>query len=108
VGNPKAVLAFLVGLLALAVLVGGAAVAHFREEVDLYRAIAAVPLGGLLALVALSLARRARFEHQRTLGRSGGRVLAALGRFLGAVALLAAITAALALVVFAVLTLALD
>jgi hypothetical protein len=107
-GNPKAVLAFLVSMLALAVLVGGAAAAHFREEVGLYEAIGAVPLGGLLALAALSLARRARFEHQRTLGRSGGRVLAALGRFLGGVALLAAVTAALALVVFAVLILALD
>jgi hypothetical protein len=106
--NAKAVLAFLVGLLALGVLVGGAVVAHFREEVGLYQAIPAVPLGGLLGLVALSLARRARFEHQRTLGRAGGRVLAALGRFLGGVAVLAAVTAALALIVFAVLTLALD
>jgi hypothetical protein len=107
-GNPRAVWAFLVSLLALGVLVGGAVVAHLREEVGLYEAIAAVPLGGLLGLVALSLARRARFEHQRTLGRAGGRVLAALGRFLGGIAVLAAITAALALVVFAVLTLALD
>lgn len=107
-GNPRAVWAFLVSLLALGVLVGGAAVAHFREEVGLYEAIGAVPLGGLLGLVALSLARRARFEHQRTLGRAGGRFPAALGRFLGGAAVLAAITAALALVVFAVLTLALD
>lgn len=107
-GNPRAVWAFLVGLLALGVLVGGALVAHFREEVGLYQAIPAVPLGGLLGLVALSLARRAGFEHQRTLGRAGGRVLAALGRFLGGIAVLAAVTAALALAVFAVLTLALD
>ena len=107
-GNPRAFWAFFVGLLALGVLVGGAVAAHFREEVGLYQAIPVVPLGGLLGLVALSLARRARFEHQRTLGRAGGRVLAALGRFLGGVAVLAAITAGLALVVFAVLTLALD
>ena len=107
-GNPRAVWAFLVGLLALAVLVGGAVAAHFREEVGLYQAIPAVPLGGLLGLVALSLARRARFDHQRTLGRAGGRAPAALGRFLGGVAVLAAVTAGLALVVFAVLSLALD
>lgn len=99
---------FVLALLALGVQIGGATAAHLREEVGLYEAIGVVPAGALLALVAISLARRARFEHQRTLGRSGGRVLAALGLFLGVVALLAAITAALALVVFAVLTFALE
>jgi hypothetical protein len=99
---------FVVALLALGVQVGGAAAAHLREEVGLYEAVGVVPAGGLLALVAISLARRARFEHQRTVRRSAGRVFAALGLFLGIVALLTAITAALALVVFAVLTFALD
>jgi hypothetical protein len=108
VRNANAVWAFLVALLALAVLVGGAAAAAVREEIGLYQAIGAVPAGGLLALLSLSLARRARWQHQRTLGRAGGAGLAATARYIGALALLVAITAALALAVFAVLLLALE
>jgi hypothetical protein len=108
VRNARAVWAFLTALLALAVLVGGAAAAAGREEIGLYEAIGTVPAGGLLALLSLSLARRARWEHQRTLGRAGGAGLAATARFVGAIALLAAVTAALALAVFAVLVLALE
>jgi hypothetical protein len=106
--NAKAVWAFLTALLALAVLVGGAAAAALREEIGLYEAIGAVPAGGLLALFSLSLARRARWQHERTLGRAGGAGLAASARFLAALALLVAITAALALAVFAVLLVALE
>jgi hypothetical protein len=105
----KAVWGLVVALLALAVMSGGAAVAHLREDFDLFwEAIGLVPAGALLALVAISLGRRARFEYQRTVRRSTGRVVATLAVFLGVVALLVAITAALALVVFAVLTFALD
>jgi hypothetical protein len=52
------------------------------------------------------LARRARLEHDRSLGRSGGRGLAAVARVLGGFALLLSITGLLAIGVFAVLTLA--
>jgi hypothetical protein len=104
----KGLWSFIVALLALGVQIGGGALAHLREEVGLYEAIGVVPAGGLLALVAISLARRARFEHQRTLGRSEGRVLPALGLVFGVVALLTAITVGLSLVVFAVLTFALE
>ena len=106
--NAKAVWALLTALLALAILVGGAGVAAVREEIGLYEAIGAVPAGGLVALFSLSLARRARWQHQRTLGRAGGAGLAMTARFLAAFALLVAITAALALAVFAVLLLALE
>jgi hypothetical protein len=54
------------------------------------------------------LGRRAKTEHVRTLGRSGSRGFVWLARFLGAVALLLAVTAALALAVFAVLVLVLE
>jgi len=52
------------------------------------------------------MARRARLAHDRSLGRVGGRVLATAARLLGGLALLLAITGALAFGVFAVLTLA--
>jgi hypothetical protein len=108
VENAKAVWAFLTALLALAVLVGAAAAARLLSQVGLVEAVPAVPVGLLLAVLALSLGRQARFEHQRTLGRSGGARLATAARGLGMLALIVAITAALALAVFAVLTLALD
>jgi hypothetical protein len=95
-------------LLALGVLLGAAAAARFIDQVGLAEAAPAVPLGLVLSLVSLSLARRARFEHQRTLGRVGGTGLAAAARVIATVALIVAVTASLALAVFAVLTLVLD
>jgi precorrin isomerase len=106
--NPKAAWALVTALLALGVLVGGAAAARLMSQVGLVEAVPAVPVGLVLALASLSLGRRARFEHQRTLGRAGGAGLAAAARGLGTIALIVALTAALALAVFAVLTLALD
>jgi hypothetical protein len=108
VRNPRASWSLLTAVLALAVMVGAAAAASVSADVDLWEIVAGVPVGGLLALVALSLARRARWEHQRTLGRAGGAATAALARFIATLALLVAVTAALALVVFAVLTFASD
>jgi hypothetical protein len=107
VGNPKAFWALLMAVLALAVLVGAAAASRLKD-IGLTETVAAVPLGLLLALVSIALARRARFQHQRTLGRAGGAGVAAMARGLGTIALIVAVTAALALVVFAVLSLASD
>ncbi len=106
--NPKAVWALVTALLALGVLVGAAAAGRLLDQVGLTEAAPAVPIGLVLALVSVSLARRARFEHQRTLGRVGGAGVATAARVLGLVALIVAVTATLALAVFAVLTLALD
>jgi hypothetical protein len=103
--NPAAVWALLVSVLALGVLVGGAAAAEYLDEVGLAEAVGAVPLGALLALLSLSLARRARDVNQRTLGRAGGTGLAAVARSLGTVALLLAVTAVVALAFFLVLIL---
>jgi len=105
-GNPKAVWALVTALAALGVLAGGLLAANYSSQVGLYQAIPAVPIGLVLAFLALRLARKARFEHQRTLGRAGGAGLATAARILGGLALLIGITAALALGVFAVLTLA--
>ncbi|TMJ96593.1 MAG: hypothetical protein E6G67_04780 [Actinobacteria bacterium] len=106
--NPKAVWSVLVGLLALGVLFGGAVAAGVLTSVHWQEAIAVIPVGGILAVLALRLGRLARWDNQRTLGRAGGTVLAAAGRGLGMLALLIAVTAALAFVVFAVLLLVLS
>jgi hypothetical protein len=105
-GNRKAVWAFLLALAALGVLAGGLAAAHFSGDVGLYQAIPAVPIGLVLAFLSVRLARRARLEYHRSLGRIGGKGLATAARILGGLALLVAITAILALGVFAALTLA--
>ena len=106
--NARAVWAFIFALLALGALCGGAAAARLSERVGFVEAVGAVPLGVFLALVSVSLARRARYEYERTLGRAGGRGLAVVARSLGAIALILGVTAALALGVYAVLALILD
>ena len=106
--NWKAVWALVTALLSLAAFAGAAAAARYQDEIRLVDALVAVPVGLVLALGSVFLARRARAEHQRTLGRSGNRGVIAFARFLGTVALLLAITGALALGVFAVLVLAYD
>ena len=106
--NLKAVTSVLCGLLALGVLVVGAGAARYVDEVGLREASIAVGAGFLLALLTISLARRGRFDYQRTLGRKGGAVAAKTGKFLGVVALLASLTAALAIGVYLILTLVLD
>jgi hypothetical protein len=103
VRNWRAVAALLVALLALAVLFGAGYLADTRGDVSWLQAAAAVPVAGLLSLFSLSLSGRARALHQRTLGRAGGSGLARVARFLGLLGLLLALTAALALGVFAVL-----
>lgn len=106
--NAKAVWAFVTALLALGVFGGAVVAARHYDEVRLVDAVVAVPLALVLALVSVVLGRRARQQHLRTLGRSGSRGFIALARFLGTLALLLAITAALALAVFAVLVLVLE
>lgn len=107
-GNPKAAWALITAVLALGVLAGAAAAARLMSQVGLIEAVPAVPLALVLALVSVSLARRVRFDQQRALGRVPGAGLAGVARGLGTLALIVALTAALALAVFAVLSLALD
>ena len=106
--NAKAVWAFLTALLALAVLIGAAVAARLLSKVGLVEAVPAVPIGLLLAVASLSLVRRARWESRRSIVRSGGTGLTTAARGLAMVALIVALTAALALAVFAVLSLALN
>jgi hypothetical protein len=104
VHNAKAVGAFVTGLLALAILAAAAALPRFLDSITPLQALVVIPGAVLLALVSIALARRARFDFQRTLGRIGGDGLALTGWVLGIVTLLVSLTAALAVGVYAVLT----
>lgn len=104
VRNAKAVLGVLFGLLAIAILVAGVLRTNSETTVDAL-VVASIPASFVVALIAISLARRGRFTYQRTLGRAGGRGIAALARALGVIALLLSLTGALAIAVFGVLRL---
>lgn len=106
--NTKAVWAFPAALASLAALGAVAFLARRYGGIRLEDALVAVPIALVLGLVAALLARRARLEHQRRLGRSGNRGLIALVRIVSTVALLLGVTAALALAVYAALTLVLE
>jgi hypothetical protein len=108
VRNAKATWALLTAVLALAVFGAAAAVARSEREIRLEHALIAVPVALLLSLASVALSRQAHAEHRRTLGRSGNPGFLAVGRFLGTLALLLALTGSLALAVFAVLVLVLD
>ena len=103
--NRKAVWALVTALLGLGALGGAVYAARYYNEVRLLDAVIAVPLAFGFSLAAVILSRRARAEHQRTLGRSGSRLFVGLVRVLATVAFILALTAALALAVFAVLVL---
>ena len=92
--------AVLVGLLAVAVLPAGIAVAELRPEVELLDAAFAIPLAALGAVGTLWLARRARRRSDRTLGRVGGRRTATAGRVLGVIALCLSISGAIAVATY--------
>jgi len=90
-------LAIALGILAVAAIPAGVAVAWRRPDVDLIRAIeVAVAAALVLSLLAVLAARRARFRVDRSVTRQGaslvrtGRALAWTGLYLalaGAVAL---------------------
>jgi hypothetical protein len=107
VRNVKAVGGLLFALLALALLAAGAAVPRFVDEIEPLEALVVVPAAVVAALVAIALARRARFDFQRSLGRLGGDGVALTARFLSLIVLLVSLTAGLAAGVFAILALVL-
>ena len=105
--NVKAVGGLLFALLALALLAAGGAVPRFVDEIEPLEALVVVPAAVVAALVAIALARRARFDFQRSLGRVGGDGVAIAARFLSLIVLLVSLTAGLAAGVFAILALVL-
>jgi hypothetical protein len=78
------------------------------EEYELIDAGYAIPVGAVLGVAAVALARRARLRIERTLGRAGGRRPARVGRLLGLLGFCLATSAAIAIATYAVLNVVSD
>jgi hypothetical protein len=91
------------GLLGAAAIPAAVVVAEWHEDLDLVHAGFAVPAGFLLSALAIWFARRARRGLERSLDRIGGRRTARAGRILGWLGVYIALTAAVALGVYAYL-----
>ncbi len=101
-GNAAARGSLIAGLASVATLPLAIYLTRFSERYDLLHAGFAIPLGAVLGLVALALARRAQLRSALTLeGRRPGA--AAIGRVLGVVGLCAAAAAVVALGVYGLL-----
>jgi hypothetical protein len=96
-------LSFLFGLLGAAALPVAIAVTETRDDLRLLHAGVAVPVAFVCSLLAILLARRARRNLERTLGRVGGERLARTGRVLGWIGLYLALIGAASLAVYAYL-----
>jgi hypothetical protein len=93
----------LVGLLATATMPAAILATRWSEEYELLHAAAAIPVAALLGILAIWLARRARSRLAPTLGHPRGTRTARLGRLLGLLGFLLALTAAGSLLVYEVL-----
>ena len=94
----------LVGLLSVATMPVAIAATRFSRQYELLHAAAAIPVGMLLGFLAIRLARRARSRLAPTLGHPRGSRTARLGRLLGLLGFLLALTAAGSVAVYAVLS----
>ena len=94
----------LVGLLSVATMPVAILVTRWSEQYELMQAGFAIPVGAALGLLAIALARRARSRLAPTLGHPRGSRTARLGRFLGLLGFLLALTAAGALAVYWILS----
>ena len=103
--NPRATWSVVCGLLSLAAVPAGIALARETRPVTLVNSSGSVVVTVLLGFSAIVLARRARERIEITLGRAGGKGAARIGRALGVLGLLAGVTAALALGFYGLLTL---
>ena len=81
------------------------AAARRLEQVTLLQATGATCAAAVLGLGAILLARRARRNVERTLGRVGGEGTARAGRLLGLLSVCLALTAGIALGVYGLLNL---
>jgi ABC-type uncharacterized transport system permease subunit len=94
----------LLGLLGLATLPAAIAVTERVNGLSLVEAGFAIPAAILFGLGAVVIGRKVRRRSRQTLGEVPGTRVARLGRILGYVALYLALTAALAVGFYAVLT----
>jgi len=95
-----AVVSFIIGVLAVLAIPIAIYVTDQRNDLRLVHAGIAVPVGFLLGVSAIRLARRARRRIERTLGRAGGQAAARLGRILGWAGVYLALIGAISLAVY--------
>jgi hypothetical protein len=95
--NRAAGFSLALGLLAVLAIPVAILVTDWRNDLRLLHAGVAVPVAGILGIVAIGLARRARTRLERTLGRAGGAGSARLGRIFGWLGLYLALIGAIAL-----------
>ena len=93
-----------VGLLAVATMPAAILATRWSEEYELMDAGFAIPVAAVLGLLAVALARRARSRLAPTLGHPKGTRTARLGRLLGLLGFLLALTAAGSLAVYWILS----
>jgi hypothetical protein len=98
-----AVFSVLLGLVAVATLPAAILFAERWERITLLESSVAIVPAFVLGLAAVFLGRRARRSIDRTLGRVRGYKLAAVGRFLGYLALYMALTASISVATYYVL-----
>jgi hypothetical protein len=96
-------------VLAVSAVPAGVVLAWRAERVTLVESTyGSIPLGLVLGVIAFGLGRRARQQLVWTLGRSGGGTAARAGRILGVLGICMALTAALAIGFYGLLTLFAD
>ena len=93
-------LSVFVGLLATLTMPAAIVASRWSEDYELLHAGFAIPIAAFLGLSAVALARRARSRLAPTLGHPRGTRTARVGRFLGLLGFLLALTAAGSLVVY--------
>jgi hypothetical protein len=98
----------LAGLFSTATMPAAILATRWSEAYDLLHAAAAIPVGALLGLLAVVLARRARARLAPTLGHPRGSRTARVGRLLGLLGFLLALTAAGSVAVYEVLKIVAD
>ena len=103
-GNGRAVAAVLFGLLSTASMPLAILATRYSESYDLLHASFAIPVGLLLGVVSVGLARGALRHDDVRLGRAGGRGAARVGRALGILGIALASTCLVALAVYGLLT----
>ena len=94
----------LVGLVAVASLPAAIMLTRYSTRAELLDAAVGIAPAVVFGVWALMLSRGARIRVERTLGRARGLRLARVGRILGILGVYLALTAALALAVYAVLS----
>jgi hypothetical protein len=97
-----------VGLLSVAALPAAIVATRWSRQYELLHAAYAIPVAAVLGALAVALARRARSRLAPTLGHPKGTRTARVGRLLGLLGFLLALTAAGSVGVYAVLSLVAD